>query len=132
MLLLDILSLALETGPRPDERLLNVLTEDTIVPASPQETWAFFSDALNLERITPGWLNFTVRTPPPIQMQEGTEIDYTIVLHVSRSRGRPASMCGSRVCVSSTVSSPGRGSASGERNNDRWRTHGRQSKTKSP
>ena len=80
MLLLDILSLALETGPRPDERLLNVLTEDTIVRASPQATWAFFSDAMNLERITPGWLNFTVRTPPPIQMQEGTEIDYTIVL----------------------------------------------------
>jgi len=81
MLLLDILALALETGPRPEERRLNVLTEETVVSSSPEETWAFFSDAANLEKLTPGWLNFTIRTPPPIHMREGTEIDYTIVLH---------------------------------------------------
>jgi hypothetical protein len=79
--MLDILSFALETGPRPDERRINVLTEETIVPASPEETWAFFADATNLERLTPGWLNFTIRTPRPIEMTEGTEIDYTIVLY---------------------------------------------------
>lgn len=78
--MLDILSLALEAGQRPDERRLNILTEDTIVSASLEDTWAFFSDATNLEKLTPGWLNFTIRTPPPIEMREGTEIDYTIVL----------------------------------------------------
>jgi ligand-binding SRPBCC domain-containing protein len=81
MLLLDLLSLALETGPRPDERRINVLTEETVVSASLEETWSFFSDAANLERLTPGWLNFTIRTPPPIEMRVGTEIDYTILLY---------------------------------------------------
>ena len=60
---------------------MDVLSEETVVAASPAETWAFFSDAANLERLTPGWLNFNIRTPRPIQMREGTEIDYTIVLH---------------------------------------------------
>lgn len=78
---IDIISLLLETGARPDADRLNVLTEETTVPATPAETWAFFADAANLERLTPGWLNFQIRTPSPIQMREGTEIDYTIVLH---------------------------------------------------
>lgn len=64
---------------RPDRGLMEVHT-DTVVPAPIEETFAFFSDASNLERLTPPWLNFRIRTPLPIVMNEGLEIDYRIVL----------------------------------------------------
>ena len=41
----------------------------------------FFSDAFNLEKITPPWLQFHVLTAPPIQMHEGTQIDYRLRIH---------------------------------------------------
>jgi ligand-binding SRPBCC domain-containing protein len=65
---------------RPESGLEHMRTE-TIVPASVQETFAFFSDASNLERLTPPWLNFGIRTPMPVTMREGLEIDYRIVLY---------------------------------------------------
>lgn len=42
------------------------------------EVFEFFSNALNLEELTPPWLNFHVITPEPIQMRQGTEIDYRL------------------------------------------------------
>ena len=49
--------------------------------SSPLErTFAFFSDAHNLERITPSFLSFRVLTPPPIEMAAGTVIDYRLRL----------------------------------------------------
>ncbi|MBP1633539.1 MAG: Polyketide cyclase / dehydrase and lipid transport [Acidobacteria bacterium] len=50
------------------------------MPAPIEETFAFFSDAGNLERLTPPWLRFRIRTPMPVVMREGLEIDYRIVL----------------------------------------------------
>jgi ligand-binding SRPBCC domain-containing protein len=55
------------------------------LPRPRDEVFAFFSNALNLEKITPPWLQFRVTTPVPIQMQVGTEIDYRIKI-----RGIPA------------------------------------------
>ena len=55
------------------------------VPRPREEVFAFFSDALNLERITPPWLQFHVITPTPIRMEVGTQIDYRIKI-----RGIPA------------------------------------------
>lgn len=49
-----------------------------VVPASVEHTFAFFSDAANLERLTPPWLRFSIRTPRPIVMYEGAVIDYRI------------------------------------------------------
>jgi len=40
----------------------------------------FFSNAANLEAITPPSLQFHVLTPPPIVMQTGTVIDYRLKL----------------------------------------------------
>lgn len=57
-----------------------MLYRETTVPTSIEETFAFFADAGNLQRLTPPWLNFTIRTAMPIAMRAGTEIDYRIRL----------------------------------------------------
>ena len=77
---LDRLAWAPRAGARPAHGL-TILHEEMIVPASLEETFAFFSDAVNLERLTPPWLNFRIRTRMPVAMAEGVEIDYRIVLH---------------------------------------------------
>jgi ligand-binding SRPBCC domain-containing protein len=45
------------------------------------EVFDFYGDARNLERITPPWLGFEVTTPGPIEMGNGTLIEYRLRLH---------------------------------------------------
>jgi ligand-binding SRPBCC domain-containing protein len=48
------------------------------LPRPRAEVFAFFADARNLNLMTPAWLGFEIRTPMPVAMQVGTEIDYRL------------------------------------------------------
>jgi ligand-binding SRPBCC domain-containing protein len=50
------------------------------------ETFAFFADAFNLERITPSFLRFRILTPAPIVMHAGTLLAYQLSLFGIRFR----------------------------------------------
>ena len=51
------------------------------LPRRRDEVFPFFSEARNLELLTPPWLKFEVLTPAPIVMRPGTLIDYRIKIH---------------------------------------------------
>jgi len=51
------------------------------LPRPRDEIFPFFSEARNLEALTPPWLKFEVLTPDPIVMKPGTLIDYRIRIH---------------------------------------------------
>jgi len=63
---------------------LFVLRSSVVLEHSPETLFEFFSDAFQLEQITPPWLNFKIRTPAPIDSRKGCLIDYSI-----RLRGIP-------------------------------------------
>jgi ligand-binding SRPBCC domain-containing protein len=59
---------------------IHLLERTQLVPRPRAEVFAFFADAGNLERLTPGFLSFKILTPAPIAMRPGTLIDYRLSL----------------------------------------------------
>jgi ligand-binding SRPBCC domain-containing protein len=51
------------------------------IDAPIDEVFDFFSQAANLEKITPPWLKFKILTSEPIKMEVGTLIDYRLSLY---------------------------------------------------
>lgn len=63
---------------------VSTFSSQQIIQAPLAEVFRFFSDAANLEHLTPPWLGFEVLTPAPIEMAPGALIDYRL-----RWRGVP-------------------------------------------
>jgi ligand-binding SRPBCC domain-containing protein len=57
-----------------------VLERAQIIERPLGDTFEFFSDAYNLEKITPSFLRFRILTPRPIRMCAGAVIDYELSL----------------------------------------------------
>ena len=67
-----------------DEDRCFVLRSSIVLTHSREALFEFFSDAFQLEQLTPPWLNFKILTPAPIDIRKGCLIDYSI-----RLRGIP-------------------------------------------
>ena len=60
---------------------MNQLRRELTVRRPIRGVFSFFSDAANLQRITPPWLHFKIPTPLPVTMTEGATIAYALRLH---------------------------------------------------
>lgn len=67
---------AWKTSPRD-----HLFTQVQWVPGSIDDIFAFFSDEKNLELLTPEFLSFKVLGKSTAQMQNGTEIRYSLKIH---------------------------------------------------
>jgi ligand-binding SRPBCC domain-containing protein len=57
---------------------LRTIIRESIIRLPIEEVFDFFSNAENLNLLTPGKLNFKILTPLPVKMEKGTLIDYKI------------------------------------------------------
>jgi ligand-binding SRPBCC domain-containing protein len=64
----------------------NTLQREQRLPGTPEQVFAFFADARNLEALTPPLLKFRIVTPEPITMGAGTLLRYRL-----KVRGVPVS-----------------------------------------
>jgi ligand-binding SRPBCC domain-containing protein len=55
-----------------------LLTSSLTIDLPRKQVFEFFSDASNLERITPPQLKFQIVTPQPLELKQGALIDYEL------------------------------------------------------
>jgi ligand-binding SRPBCC domain-containing protein len=69
-------------GERELEVIMKIYTLERtqVIERSRSETFAFFSNASNLGRITPRFLRFRMVTPAPIRMQAGLILEYALAM----------------------------------------------------
>jgi ligand-binding SRPBCC domain-containing protein len=60
---------------------IHTLRREQLVPRPLDEVFGFFSDAGNLQEITPGYLDFRILTPRPIEVKRGILLDYRLKWH---------------------------------------------------
>ncbi len=60
---------------------MHTLIREQLIERPVEEVFAFYTDARNLERITPPWLSFRILTDAPVEMRPGARIDYRIRVH---------------------------------------------------
>ena len=51
------------------------------IPSPPEDVFAYFADARNLQVITPPFLHFRILTPLPIQLRRGATLEYSLRLY---------------------------------------------------
>jgi len=56
----------------------HLFTCENWLPETRAKVFSFFSNARNLQSITPPWLNFEILTPGEIRMHAGAYIDYRL------------------------------------------------------
>lgn len=71
----------LTKAPNGDFQTMYRLNRKTFIPTPINEAFDFFSQAHNLNQITPPWLHFKILTKDSIRMALGARIDYSIRLH---------------------------------------------------
>lgn len=82
------LAATIRFSPDPERPGATILNTEMVLPGSIERVFDFFSDASNLESITPPSLRFRIETPKPIPMLAGTLIDYRLNLHYIPIRWR--------------------------------------------
>jgi ligand-binding SRPBCC domain-containing protein len=60
---------------------VHTLVRTQLVHRPIAEVFPFFADPRNLDAITPPWMRFTMVTPQPIEMREGTRLEYRLRIH---------------------------------------------------
>ena len=78
------MQVSVNQSPTRPRRGVQILHRQVLVPTSIEDTFEFFSDAFNLNALTPSWVGFQILSSPPLQMQNDALIDYKI-----RIRGIP-------------------------------------------
>ena len=74
-------------------RAVHRLVRSQLLDRPVEDVFAFYSNAANLEAITPPFLRFRILTPTPIEMRAGTRIEYALSLYGVPVRWRTLITC---------------------------------------